>query len=258
MGSVVRVHPDPHEERTKFWGISLVGRAPALQAGGQRFESAILHQSFVPRHVAQMGERYLDKVEVGGSIPPVPRSVVLCWEVFIAKEQSFDKRRINQQIRAQSVKLIDDEGVAHGEIPFAKALEMALEKHLDLVEMSSQQDPPICKIMNYGKFKYQETKKLHALKLKQKQVTIKELKFRPKIEEHDLEVKLTQIKEFLEEGHKVKVTMRFFGREIQHAFIGEEVLKQVVKALEGFAEIESRSQADLRSQMIVFAPLKKK
>ena len=156
-----------------------------------------------------------------------------------------------------SVILIDDEGKSLGEISIDAALKIAEDKVLDLVEIGARQKPPICKIMNYGKYRYQESKKIQDLKKKQKVIQVKELKLRPKIEPHDLEVKIRHAQDFVAEGHKVKVTMQFRGREVVHAFVGEEILKNFITKMADFAEVESFQKTDAKNHVVVFIPKKK-
>jgi translation initiation factor IF-3 len=129
---------------------------------------------------------------------------------------------------------------------------------MDLVEISPNADPPVCKVMDYGKYQFEQNKKLQASKKKQKQVQIKEIKFRPGTEEGDYQVKLRNLNKFLEEGNKTKITVRFRGREMAHREIGLELLKRVEKDLEELANVEQFPKVEVRQMVMVMAPKKKK
>jgi translation initiation factor IF-3 len=141
--------------------------------------------------------------------------------------------RINEQIRVREVRLITDEGEQQGIIPTLQALEMAKAQGLDLVEVAPQANPPVCKILDYGKFKFENEKKVRDAKKRQKLLKLKEIRMQPKIDDHDLDFKSKHVKEFLAEGNKVKVTIRFRGRELAHTELGLDVLKDVLKRIEG-------------------------
>lgn len=152
--------------------------------------------------------------------------------------QNSDEPRINDQIRSPKVRVVDEDGEMLGVMPTRTAIEQAQERGLDLVEISPNAEPPVCKILDYGKFRYQQQKKKNEAKKKQKVTEIKELKLRPSIEEHDLEVKLRAAHRFLEGGDKVKFTLRFRGREMAHQQLGMKVLERVKLALEGKIRID--------------------
>jgi translation initiation factor IF-3 len=139
--------------------------------------------------------------------------------------------RINELIRVREVRLIDEEGEQLGVVPTNQALAQAKEKGLDLVEVSPNASPPVCKLIDYGKYKFETEKKNRESKKKQKQVKLKEIRMQPKIESHDLAFKTKHVLEFLEEGNKVKVTIRFRGRELAHTEIGRNVLLKVLDNL---------------------------
>ena len=139
--------------------------------------------------------------------------------------------RINEQIRVREVRLIDDEGEQKGIVPTIEALRMAKEQELDLVEVAPQANPPVCKILDYGKYRFEQEKKLRDSKKNQKQLKLKEIRMQPKIGSGDLDFKSKHIQEFLTEGNKVKVTIRFRGRELAHTELGYDVLKEVLKRL---------------------------
>jgi len=150
------------------------------------------------------------------------------------------------------------EGEQLGIISLEEAKQVAFEADLDLVEISPNADPPVCRIMNYGKYQFERNKKLQAAKKKQKQIQIKEIKFRPGTEEGDYQVKLRNLTKFLNEGNKTKVTLRFRGREMAHREIGLELLKRVEKDLEELASVEQFPKMEGRQMVMVLAPIKKK
>ena len=147
--------------------------------------------------------------------------------------------RVNEQIRVREVRLIDDEGEQKGIVPTIEALRMARDLDLDLVEVSPNANPPVCKILNFGKYKFEQEKKLRDSKKNQKVLKLKEIRMQPKIGSGDLDTKAKHVQEFLNEGSKVKVTIRFRGRELAHTELGYDVLKEVEKRLvEGSYAIE--------------------
>ncbi len=150
------------------------------------------------------------------------------------------------------------EGEQLGIISLDEAKQIAFEADLDLVEISPNADPPVCRIMNYGKYQFERNKKLQAAKKKQKQIQIKEIKFRPGTEEGDYQVKLRNLTKFLNEGNKTKVTLRFRGREMAHRELGLVLLKRVEKDLEELASVEQFPKMEGRQMVMVLAPLKKK
>lgn len=162
--------------------------------------------------------------------------------------------RINDAIRAREVRLIDENGENVGVVPQADALQRAVEAGLDLVEVSPDATPPVCKILDYGKYKYQTQKKAAEARKHQKIVEIKEIKMRPAIDEHDYNVKMRSIKRFFEEGDKVKVTLRFRGREMAHQQLGMDVLQRVKGELEEIAKVESEPRLEGRQMVMVLAP----
>ncbi|MBP8301808.1 MAG: translation initiation factor IF-3 [Planctomycetes bacterium] len=147
--------------------------------------------------------------------------------------------RINHQIRIRQVRVIDEENKQLGIMETADALALALHKQLDLVEIAPNQRPPVCRIMDFGKFKYEEKKKEQASRRKQHQVQIKELRVRPGTGEHDLQVKMRQARQFLADGDKVLVCCLFRGRQMAHKEVGEQVVKEVVQLLTDVAKVES-------------------
>ncbi len=163
--------------------------------------------------------------------------------------------RMNNDIRTDQVRLIDETGENVGVVETSDALERALDAGLDLVEVSPDADPPVCKILDYGKFKYQEQKKAAEARRNQKVVELKEVKMRPSIDNHDYEVKMRAIRRFFDDGDKVKVTLRFRGREMAHQHLGMEVLQRVKAELEPIAKVEAEPKFEGRNQMVmVLAP----
>ena len=163
---------------------------------------------------------------------------------------------MNSRINVQEVRLIASNGDQVGVIDTAKALELAKEEELDLVEIVPNQNPPVCRIMDYGKFKFENQKKAHAAKKKQKQTQVKEIKFRPNTEEADYQVKLKSLIKFLSGGDKAKITMRFRGREIAHQVIGREFLDRVQQDLDDYGIVEQIPSFEGRQMVMVIAPNK--
>ena len=163
---------------------------------------------------------------------------------------------MNSRINVQEVRLIASNGYQVGVVDTSKALELAKEEELDLVEIVPNQTPPVCRIMDYGKFKFENQKKAHAAKKKQKQTQVKEIKFRPNTEEADYQVKLKSLIKFLSGGDKAKITMRFRGREIAHQVIGREFLDRVQKDLDDYGVVEQIPSFEGRQMVMVIAPKK--
>lgn len=160
---------------------------------------------------------------------------------------------INRQIKAKEVQLIGDNGEKLGVITFQEAMERAEEKSLDLVLVAPNGNPPVCKIMNYGKYKFEQAKKEKEAKKKQKVFELKEIRVTPNIEEHDFSFKCKNTKKFLEEGNKVKITVRFRGREVNNAKAGEAVLKKFIEALEEVASVEKAPKLEGRNMFTILA-----
>ena len=162
--------------------------------------------------------------------------------------------RINDEIRVREVHLIDKDGANHGTVPIAEALRLAQEAGLDLVEIAPNSVPPVAKILDYGKYKYQAQKKAAEARKKQKVVEIKEIKLRPMIDDHDYDVKMRSIQRFFEEGDKVKVTLRFRGREMAHQELGYKLLDRVKGDTAKIAKIEQEPRFEGRQVVMVLAP----
>ncbi len=150
--------------------------------------------------------------------------------------------------------LIDEAGEKQGEVPFFAALEAAREAGLDLVEVAPQAEPPVCKIMDYGKYRFEEQKKKAETRKKAKRIELKEIKVRPNIDDHDYEVKMKAIHRFFEEGDKVKVTLRFRGREMAHTHLGMQLLDRMRDELEEVAKVEHEPRFEGRQVVMVLAP----
>lgn len=165
-----------------------------------------------------------------------------------------DNRRVNREIRVSNVRLINEEGEQVGIVDIEDALNSADEAGLDLVELDGNADPPVCRVMDYGKWKFEQSKKQQAARKKQKQVQIKEVKFRPGTDEGDYQVKLRNLKRFLEDGDKVKVTLRFRGREMAHQELGLELLERVESDLMELGAIEQRPRMEGRLMVMMLSP----
>lgn len=170
--------------------------------------------------------------------------------------QSPDRKgpRVNEEIKVLSIRLVDADGEMVGVVSVQEGLQMAEEVGLDLVEVSPAADPPVCKILDYGKFKYAEQKKRNEARKKQKVIEIKELKMRPGIEEHDYQTKMRSMLRFLDEGDKVKVTIRFRGREMAHQDLGAKVLIRIQDDIGELAKVEQSPRTEGRMMTMVIAP----
>jgi translation initiation factor IF-3 len=165
-----------------------------------------------------------------------------------------DGPRINEEIRVREVHLIDKDGSNKGTISVSEALTLAQEAGLDLVEISPNATPPVCKLLDYGKYKYHEQKKAAEARKKQKVVEVKEIKFRPMIDDHDYNVKMRSMLRFFEEGDKVKVTLRFRGREMAHQELGTKLLERVKDDTAKLAKVEQDARFEGRQMVMVLAP----
>ena len=165
-----------------------------------------------------------------------------------------DGPRINEEIRVREVHLIDKDGHNLGNVVISEALAKAQEAGLDLVEISPNANPPVCKLLDFGKYKYQEQKKQAEARKKQKVVEVKEIKFRPMIDDHDYDVKMRSMQRFFEEGDKVKVTLRFRGREMAHQELGYQLLNRVKDDTSKLAKVEQEPRFEGRQVVMVLAP----
>lgn len=167
---------------------------------------------------------------------------------------SKDEHRINERIRVPQVRLIDEEGTQHGIVPTFEALKMARERGLDLMEVSPNAVPPVCKICDYGKFKYEKKKKDHEARRKQTVIKVKEVQLRPRTDEHDLEYKFKNIRTFLEDGDKAKITMMFRGREVTYVDQGHKMMKQLAEMVADIATVEATPKLEGKKLIMILAP----
>ena len=165
-----------------------------------------------------------------------------------------DGPRINREIKAKEVRLINYNGENAGVVSLAEALKIAQEVGLDLIEISPQVTPPVCKVLDYGKYKYEMQKKKNEAKKNQKVVSIKELKLRPMIDTHDYEVKVKQAKKFLAQGDKVKFTMRYKGREMSANDLGKEILNKLLEDLDGLCKVDSAPMMEGKQMFMIVSP----
>lgn len=167
-----------------------------------------------------------------------------------------DKILVNERIKAREIRLVDQNGEMVGVVTHDKGMEMAKNAGLDLVEVSPNAEPPVCKILDYGKFKYEQQKKAHEAKKKQRVISVKEVKVRPNIDDHDLQIKMKAVHKFLDAGDKVKITLRFRGREMAHQDIGMKLLDRIKEELADKVKIESKPSFEGRQVVMVVAPIK--
>lgn len=165
-----------------------------------------------------------------------------------------DGPRVNEEIRSPQIRLIDQDGEMVGVMSARDAMLRAFSVGMDLLEISPNADPPVCKILDYGKFKYEQQKKKNEAKKKQKVIEIKEIKVRPNIDENDYQVKMRAMKSFIEEGDKVKVTLRFRGREMAHQEIGIRVLERIRGELDALTKVEQMPRMENRQMVMVLSP----
>jgi len=174
------------------------------------------------------------------------------------KAKDSNKARINEEITLNEVRLVGKEGEPLGVVSISEAMDVAEQASLDLVEISPNAEPPVCKVMDYGKFLFEKSKTLKEQKKKQKQIQVKEIKFRPGTDEGDYQVKLRNLRRFLEAGDKAKVTIRFRGREMAHQEIGIDLLRRVRSDLDEISNCESfPHRVEGRQMIMVLAPIKK-
>ena len=175
---------------------------------------------------------------------------------MVDTQRNDDEFLINENIKAKQVRLIDANNENRGIVSIKEALAIAEDSGLDLIEISPQANPPVCKVLDFGKFRYEQQKRKNEAKKNQKVVEIKELKLRPVIETHDYEVKLKQAKKFLEQGNKVKFTMRFKGRELSANDLGKQILSQIVEDLDMYSKVDSEAKLEGRQMTMILAPQK--
>src|SRR5947199_120505 len=188
------------------------------------------------------------------------RAIILYSQSLSASEVCIDKRfiRMNERIRAREVRVIDDEGEQLGILPPFEALKIARSKNLDLVEISPTAQPPVCRIMDYGKFLYQQEKKEREAKKNQKTITVKEVKFRINVDDHDYETKKNHVLRFLDEGDKVKATIFFRGREMTRTGLGRGILERLIKDIGERGIVEFRPRQEGNTLHAILAPVAKK
>lgn len=162
--------------------------------------------------------------------------------------------RVNDEISIPKVRLVDADGEQVGVVSIEEALQIAEEAGLDLVEVAPQAQPPVCKVLDYGKMKYESQKKKSEARKKQKVIDVKEIKMRPMIDQHDYDVKLRNMRRFLEDGDKVKVTIRFRGRELAHQDLGLKLLDRVREEIDELAKVEQEGKMEGRQMVMVVAP----
>ena len=172
----------------------------------------------------------------------------------IDKKRQRDLPQINERIRFPKIRVIDSDGGQLGVITPQEAIRIAEERELDLVLVSDKADPPVCRIMDYGKYKFEQEKKAREAKKKQHTADVKEVKMRYKIEEHDYQVRVSQAKKFLDAGDKVKATITFRGREIQHSNLAEDLLKRMAGDLQDFADLQQAPKKEGRNMMMLLSP----
>jgi len=180
---------------------------------------------------------------------PIPRR-------FDRRPPERDPTRINERIRVPEVRLIGEDGGQVGVIPTEQALSYAQERDLDLVEVAAEARPPVCRVLDYSKYKYEQEQKQKAARKHQQQITIREIKFRPKIAQHDYDTKKGHVERFLRNQDKVKVTIMFRGREVTHPERGERLLAQLADELAELAVVEQHPQQDGRNMTMLLAPAK--
>jgi translation initiation factor IF-3 len=162
---------------------------------------------------------------------------------------------VNREIRSREVRLIDPEGGQVGIVSLEEALRMAAEFGLDLVEVAPNSSPPVCRIMDYGKYKYQQAKKIKDAKKKQTVIQVKEVKLSPKTDEHDLEYKIAHVKRFLTEGNRAKITIQFRGREIAYPELSRRVIDSILASVEGLGVVEQEPKMEGRRMTLVLKPV---
>lgn len=176
--------------------------------------------------------------------------------LVIEKRRSRDLPQINERIRFPKIRVIDTDGAQLGILTPNEALQLAEEKELDLVLLSDKAEPPVCRIMDYGKYKFEQEKKAREARKKQHTADVKEVKMRYKIDEHDYNVRVKQAERFLKDGDKVKATVMFRGREIQHSDLAEELLKRMATDLDSVGEVQQMPKKEGRNMMMLISPKK--
>ena len=186
---------------------------------------------------------------------PLPRRFRV-HEERTAIARASEEPRVNDQIRAHTVRLVAQDGQQVGIKPLAAALRRARDAGLDLVEVAEQANPPVCRIMDYGKFKYDAAQRAKESRKKSASIAVKEMKYRPKIGKGDFDTKTRRVEKFLEDGCKVKLTIMFRGREVQYPQLGQRILEKVASAVEHVGRVEFKPRRDGRNMVMVLAPLR--
>ena len=186
-----------------------------------------------------------------GGCPHLLFVTVFMWRCFKISKQ---EHQINEEIRDKEVRVIDSEGGQLGIMPSSKALEMAIEKNLDLVKIAPQAQPPVCKIMDYGKYRFEQAKREKEARKNQHIVDIKEVRLSLNIDTHDFNTKLNHTQKFIKGGDKVKVSIRFRGRELGHPELGTEIMNRFAQACQEFANVEKPAKLEGRSMIMLLAP----
>ncbi len=208
----------------------------------------------VRRHLTAVEKRHNQAVPFIISDAGEPPQSTITREVGINKARQSNQPNINFKIKAKEVRVIDPDGNQIGIVPTDKALSAAKDFGLDLVEVSPNANPPVCKIMDYGRYKYEQDKKQQEAKKRQSTFQLKEIKVRPKTGDHDLEVKLGHIRRFLEKKDKVKITLIFRGREITLTDLGIEVLERIAEEISDIAVVEQKPKFEGRTMVMILAP----
>ena len=174
---------------------------------------------------------------------------------FFQRRTRFQGPKINERIRSLDVQVINSDGENLGILPIKKALEAARSEELDLIEISPNTNPPVCKIMDMGKYKYDLQKKANQAKKKQKIVSLKEIKLRPGTETHDYNFKIKNAKKFITKGDKVKFTVKFKGREMQHTELGKELMNKIIEETKDIAKVESQPKFEGKQMVMIIQPI---
>jgi translation initiation factor IF-3 len=214
------------------------------------------HPATDTRYAGLTGEPVTGRSRTADSCPPFPRPGQTRHRKGDAPISTTDAR-INDRIRAREVRLVGADGEQIGVKPLPEALHIAREHDLDLVEVAPNANPPVCKIMDFGKFKYEQDVRRKESRRKTTNVVIKEMKFRPKIDEHDYTTKTKHVERFLNEGSKVKITIMFRGREMAHPELGKKILDRIAEQVKDVGNVEASPRVDGRNMLMVLAPVKK-
>ncbi len=209
------------------------------------------YENFAHCAVYLFGEKAVERSYIAD---PIQGSVFLCVHSYYWRCRAISELMINEEIRDKEVRLIDENGEQLGVVSVKEAMNLAQEKNLDLVKIAPQSKPPVCKIMNYGKYRFDQMKKEKEAKKKQKTMEVKEVRLSPNIDDHDLETKQKNAAKFLEKGDKVKVSVRFRGREMTHTEIGREVLNQFAEGISDVGAIDKAPKMEGRSMVMFLMP----